>query len=157
MLFSVPLYFRVTTNASNTRAGAYLVPSVLGNLVGGVIAGRVIRRTARYKTIVVLATISSCISYLLLIVRWHGHISIWEVLETFPGGFGTGMVGSANYIALTLSVERKDIAMATGGIYLVSAIGMMTGIAVSTSVQLTSLRGLLLERIQGPGSDEVSS
>lgn len=157
MLFSVPLYFRITTNASNTQAGAYLFPSVLGNAIGGIIAGYVIRRTAKYKTLIVLATFSSCVSYFLLIVRWHENISVWEVLETFPGGFGTGIVGSGIFIALTSSVEHKDIAMATGGMYLGSAFGMMTGIAVSTSVQLTSLRRLLVERLQGPGSEKVRS
>ena len=157
MLFSVPLYFRITTNASNTQAGAYLFPSVLGNAIGGIIAGYVIRRTAKYKTLIVLATLSSCMSYFLLIVRWHEKISVWEVLETFPGGLGMGIVGSAIFIALTSSVEHKDIAMATGGMYLGSAFGMMTGIAVSTSVQLTSLRWLLVERLQGPGSERVRS
>jgi hypothetical protein len=156
MLFSVPLYFRVTTNASNTQAGAYLFPSVLGNAAGGIIAGHLIRRTAKYKTLIVLATISSCISYFLLIIRWNGHMPVWEVLETFPGGFGTGVVGSGIFIALTSSVEHKDIAMATGGMYLGSAFGMMTGIAFSTSVQLTSLRSLLVERLVGPRSEKVS-
>lgn len=157
MIFSVPLYYRITTDASNTQAGAYLFPSVLGNAVGGIIAGHVIRRMAKYKTLIILATISSCISYFILIVRWHGNISVWESLETFPGGFGMGVVGSGTFIALTASVEHKDIAMATGGMYLGSALGMMTGIAVSTSVQLTSLRWLLVERIQGPESEKASS
>ena len=81
---------------------------------------------------------------------------MWEVLETFPGGFGMGMMSSGIFIALTSSLEKKDIAMATGGMFLVTAFGMMTGIAVTTSVQLTSLRWILDERIQGPGSEKVS-
>lgn len=155
-MFSVPLYFRVTTNASNTVAGAHLLPAVLGNTVGGLIAGHLIRRTARYKTLTILATICSCITYILLILRWHGEISMWESLEIMPGGFGSGLVGSSTFIALTASVAQKDMATSAGGLYLASAFGMLAGIAVSSSVQLSSLRSLLLERVRGPGSDEVS-
>lgn len=157
MLFSVPLYFRATINASNTRAGAYLFPPVFGNASGGVLAGYLIRRTGRYKNLIVLATLLSCASYVLLIVRWHGKISAWEVLETFPGGFGMGVVGSGIFIALTAALEQEHIAMATGGMFLASSFGMMMGIAATTSLQLSSLRWLLGENIQGPDSEKVSS
>jgi MFS family permease len=157
LIFSVPLYFRATINASNTRAGAYLFPPVFGNAFGGVLAGHLIRRTGKYKTLIVLATLVSCTSYVLLIVRWHGKISAWEVLETLPGGFGMGVVGSGIFIALTASLEQQHIAMATGGMYLASSFGMMMGVAVTTSVQLSSLRWLLGERIRGPESEKVSS
>lgn len=38
-MFTVPLYFQVTQNASSTLAGAHLFPAVIGNTVGGIIAG----------------------------------------------------------------------------------------------------------------------
>jgi MFS family permease len=155
MLFSVPLYFRVTTNASNTRGGSYLFPSVMGNAIGGIVAGYLIRRTGRYKVLSVLAAIPSCITYLVLVLRWHGHIATWEVLETVPGGLGTGMVFSTIFIALTSSVAQQDIAISSGGIYLAASFGMLSGIAVASSVQLSSLRSLLVERVSGPGSAEV--
>ena len=143
MMFSVPLYFRVTANASNTAAGSHLFPAVLGNTVGGLLAGLTIQRTGKYKLLTILATMSSSITYFLLIVRWRGRIGVLESLEIIPGGFGTGMAASATFIALTSSVEHKDIAVTTGGMYLSSAVGMLAGIAVSSSVQLSSLRTLL--------------
>ena len=81
---------------------------------------------------------------------------MWESLEIMPGGFGSGLAGSSTFIALTASVAQKDMATSAGGLYLASAFGMLAGIAVSSSVQLSSLRSLLLERVRGPGSDEVS-
>lgn len=35
----VPLYFEVTKNASTAEAGAYLIPAVVGNTVGGLATG----------------------------------------------------------------------------------------------------------------------
>lgn len=46
LMFSVPLYYQVTQRASNTAAGAYLVPAVVGNATGAIIAGIVIKRCA---------------------------------------------------------------------------------------------------------------
>jgi formate/nitrite transporter FocA (FNT family) len=40
----VPMYFQVSAHASLTNAGAHLMPSVIGNAVGGLLAGFVIKR-----------------------------------------------------------------------------------------------------------------
>lgn len=44
LMFSVPLYFQITTRSSNTASGAHLVPAVVGNAIGGVISGVIIKR-----------------------------------------------------------------------------------------------------------------
>lgn len=43
-MFTVPLYFQVTANASATNAGAHLVPAVVGNAIGGLLSGIIIKR-----------------------------------------------------------------------------------------------------------------
>jgi hypothetical protein len=44
MMFSIPLYFQVTSGASNAEAGSYLVPAVVGNTIGGLMTGLIIKR-----------------------------------------------------------------------------------------------------------------
>lgn len=44
MLFAVPMYFQITENASNSSAGLHLIPAVLGNTIGGLIAGYLISK-----------------------------------------------------------------------------------------------------------------
>jgi len=44
LMFSVPLYFQITQRSSNTVSGAHLVPAVVGNALGGVISGVLIKR-----------------------------------------------------------------------------------------------------------------
>jgi hypothetical protein len=45
-MFSVPIYFQVTAGMSNTEAGMHLVPAVVGNAVGGLLSGLIIKRCA---------------------------------------------------------------------------------------------------------------
>ncbi|KAG0645632.1 Vacuolar membrane amino acid uptake transporter fnx2 [Hyphodiscus hymeniophilus] len=155
MMYTVPLYFRSTQGSSNTTAGSHLFPAVLGNAVGGLLSGFLIQRTGRYKSLTILSSVSACLSYGLLILRWHGHTSWLESLEIVPGGFGTGMAGSATFIALTVSVDKSEIAVATGGMYLMSAVGMVVGVAASSAMQLSTLKNALAGSLHGPDAAEV--
>jgi hypothetical protein len=101
MMYTVPLYFRVTQNSSNTVAGSHLFPAVVGNAIGALLAGLVIKQTGRYKFLTILSSISSMTAYLLLIFRWKGNTGWLEGLYIVPGGFGTGIAFSAAYIAMT--------------------------------------------------------
>lgn len=143
MIFSVPLYFRVTQNISNAKAGSHLLPAILSNTFGGLLAGFVIQRTGRYKVLTILASTFASISYALLIIRWKGNTSWLESLEIIPSGFGMGLAFSATFVALQGSVKREEVAISTGGLYTASAIGMVIGIAAASTVQLGSLRVLL--------------
>jgi hypothetical protein len=42
----VPIYFQVSAHASLTTAGAHLMPSVIGNAVGGLMVGYIINKSA---------------------------------------------------------------------------------------------------------------
>lgn len=65
------------------------------------------------------------------------------------------MAAASTFIALTSSVEHGEIAIVTGGMYLSSAIGMLFGLAASSSVQIGTLRSLLHGSLVGPGSEEI--
>lgn len=46
LMFCVPLYFQVTERSSNTVAGAHLTPAVVGNALGTILSGALIKRCA---------------------------------------------------------------------------------------------------------------
>ncbi|XMA11830.1 hypothetical protein WAI453_004621 [Rhynchosporium graminicola] len=158
MMFSNPLYFRATQNSSNTLAGTHLFPAVLGNTLGGLLSGFYISRTGRYKPLSLLAALSSSLSYTLLILRWKGQCITWlDSFDIVPGGFGTGIAFSATFIALTASVKRRNIAVATSGLYLCSGLGFVLGVAGASSVQITTLRTLLGRALEGVnGAREIT-
>ncbi|GAW18421.1 hypothetical protein ANO14919_078960 [Xylariales sp. No.14919] len=136
LMYFVPLYFQVTAGASNTLAGLHLVPAVVGNAVGGVTAGNIIRRTGRYKVVILLSSLLASIGYTLLVIRWLGHTNWWESLYIVPGGFGSGMAGSAVFVSINAVVDREHKAVATSGLQLAVPIGMLLGVTAGSAVML---------------------
>ncbi|KAF7892717.1 uncharacterized protein EAF02_000255 [Botrytis sinoallii] len=129
MMYSVPLYFRVTKGSSNTTAGLHLFPSHTNN-----------HQHWHYKYLLIFSTISSIFSYTMLLATWHSnHLSLAASLSIFPGGFGLGITAACAFIALTVSVQKREMGMATAGMYLMSSIGMVVGVALCAGVQNSSL------------------
>jgi formate/nitrite transporter FocA (FNT family) len=50
-MFTVPLYFQISANASAMAAGAHLFPAVAGNAVGGLVVGALIKRYTSVRTL----------------------------------------------------------------------------------------------------------
>ncbi|KAF3208775.1 hypothetical protein TWF679_007601 [Orbilia oligospora] len=115
--------------ASVTEAGAQLVPAVVGNVIGGLITGISVKRTGRYKLILVLAGIISTVASTLLILRWNGHTGFLESLYIFPGGLGMGLSQAASFVAMTAGLEKEHYAVATMGLYLSSSLGAVAGVS----------------------------
>jgi hypothetical protein len=156
MLFSIPLYFQVTQRASVTVAGGHLVPTVIGNTLGGLVAGGFIRRTGYYKNLLVLASLIASISYVLLYFRWNGDTGFWESLDIIPGGVGTGIASAAAFVAMTASLPAEEIAMATSGYMLVVSFAMTAGVTISNSVLGLEFQQQLRRSLHGPDSETVS-
>ncbi|KAJ5761771.1 uncharacterized protein N7511_005153 [Penicillium nucicola] len=155
MLFSVPLYFQVTQRASTTAAGVHLVPAVVGNTLGSLLAGLFIRRTGRYKMLLVAAGLVAAISYVLLFLRWEGNTGFWESLYILPGGIGTGIASASAFVAMTALLPQEEVAMATAGYMLLVGFSMTAGVTTSNSVLGMEFQRELRKNLQGPGSDKV--
>ncbi|RVD87898.1 uncharacterized protein DFL_002101 [Arthrobotrys flagrans] len=144
IMYTVPRYFQITRNSSVTEAGAQLVPAVVGNVIGGLITGLSVKRTGRYKLILVLAGIISTVASTLLILRWNGQTGFLESLYIFPGGFGMGLSQAASFVAMTAGLEKEHYAVATMGLYLASSLGAVAGIiekAIKDVQYIGSLKG----------------
>ncbi|KXH37349.1 major facilitator superfamily transporter [Colletotrichum nymphaeae SA-01] len=149
LMFSVPLYFQVTQRVSNTVAGIHLFPAVFGNAIGGVLAGYLIRKTGRYKFLLIIATIASMFSYSLLLLRWHGDTNAWESLYIVPGGFGAGLVQSAGFISIQAAANPKHKAAVTSGMFLTFQIGMILGLSCVSAVMMETMRWRLDALLEG--------
>ncbi|KAF3762220.1 MFS general substrate transporter [Cryphonectria parasitica EP155] len=147
MMFSVPLYFQVTQMMSNTAAGTRLLPAVIGNAIGGIITGYLIRNTGKYRWLISLASLLSACSYTLLLLRWHGNTSWWETLYIAPGGFSIGMAYSAVFIAVQVSVDKAHVAPAVSTLYLFNGLGCVLGLAAASAATQAGLRATLESRL----------
>jgi MFS family permease len=151
LMFAVPLYFQITSRASNTVAGAHLVPAVVGNALGGVVSGRMIRRTGRYKVLAMAATIFASTGYFFLIVRWHGRTNWLESLYIFPCGLAMGIVQSSLFISIQAGVEQQFSAIAASFLYLTQPTGNVIGLAIASAVLQGTLRQGLDRRLAESG------
>ncbi|PLB51402.1 efflux pump antibiotic resistance protein [Aspergillus steynii IBT 23096] len=155
MLFSVPLYFQVTQRASATVAGGHMVPAVVGNTFGGLLAGAFIRRTGRYKTLLVVAGLVASISHVLLLVRWNGATGAWESLYITPGGLGTGIASAAAFVSMTALLQPQEVAMATSGYMLLVSLAMTTGVTMTNTVLGHGFKSQLQHHLRGDGAAEI--
>jgi MFS family permease len=151
LMFAVPLYFQVTSNISNGIAGAHLVPAVVGNALGGIISGTIIRRTGRYKLLVVIATLVASAGFALLVVRWHGNTNWLESLYIFPCGFAMGTLQSALFISVQAGIDPSFSAISASLLYLAQPTGNVAGLAVASAVLQGTLKQGLSRRLAEMG------
>lgn len=159
-MFFIPLYFQITKNATTGEAGAYMVPSIVGNTAGGLLAGFLIKRYGRYKLPTVFAALSSAFCFTLLLIFWRGHTSVLQSLSVFPGGFATGIAHSTTFVALAAGVGEHDLAIASSGLYLSGSVGAIAGLCSASAAFQSALRSALRKALIGGGIDnapEVSS
>jgi MFS family permease len=133
-MYNVPLYFQLTQSSSPSVAGIYLVPSVVGNTVGGLASGAYIGRYGRYKRPTLAAAVISSLCHTLLTIRWTGHTSIIESLYIFPGGVGTGIAHSSTFVAIGAGTNEEELAIAGGGLYLCGNFGSLLGVTLASSL-----------------------
>lgn len=158
LMFSVPLYFQVTQDASTTSAGVHLIPAVVGNALGGLCAGAFIRRYGHYKVLCTLSSVIATSTHVLLLLTWNGtRTGIWQSWYIFPGGFGTGISGAASFVAMAAALEPKEVAAATAGFMLVVSLAMTCGVTISNSILVSAFRAQLQDTLHGPGAKEVSA
>lgn len=74
-----------------------------------------------------------------------------------PSGFGISGVLTCTLIALINSVEREEIATATGMSYMFRYSGQVVGVSLAGVILQGILKNELRKRITGKGSEEVSS
>lgn len=158
MMFTVALYFQVVMGTTSTVAGVHLVPAVLGNTIGGVLAGFFIRRTGRYKPVLILAGIIASISYVLQFFLWNGHTGFWGSFYITPGGMGTAFAAAAAFVSMTSFLQPTEIAMATGGYILFSTFSVTAGVTATNTVLGITFKKEMQRGLRGqPDMEKVST
>ncbi|KAL4804571.1 major facilitator superfamily domain-containing protein [Aspergillus unguis] len=155
MMFTVPLYFQVTSRASSTVAGAHLIPAVAGNAIGGLSAGFFIRKTGNYKPVLVVAGLVACISYVLQLLRWNGDTGFFESLYIIFGGLGSGFASSAAFVSMTVFLEPHEVAMATSGYLLFLNFAVSAGVTSNYTLLGAEFKRQLQGRLHGPGAEKM--
>ncbi|GAA5977997.1 hypothetical protein JCM11641_004353 [Rhodosporidiobolus odoratus] len=155
ILYFFPQFFEIVKQNTASQAGAHLLPNSIALSIGSLFAGFVIRKTGRYYWLIVISSsfpIIALTSFVFLDEN-SGWVQSW--LSILPSGFGFASVITAGLIALIASVDRSEMATATGLTYLFRYVGQVVGVASSASVLQTVLNDQLQKRITGEGSAKI--
>lgn len=101
-------------------------------------------RTVKYRHLSLIAILLSFSAQAVMIVRWRNGIQGLEMHYCFPWAMGSGMLLSAQFIALSIWSPQEQMASATAVYYLSQQIGLIIGTSVSTAA-LQRLFGYRLE------------
>ncbi|CAK7232393.1 hypothetical protein SBRCBS47491_008254 [Sporothrix bragantina] len=116
---SVPLFVQVTRGDDVGSSGLYLLPSVVGNTVGGLSTGVYVSRTGRYRGAAVVSGLLGFLGYGTMLWRWVAGPAFHPVADDmciFFAGAATGTAHAAAFMALAagLSAQPKETTVDEG-------------------------------------------
>lgn len=150
-LYYLPQNFQVGLGYTPIRAGIFLIPLLVSQMLASWISGVVVSRTGKYRTIIHLgfaiwAIASGCLSTIT-------PASSKAVLVIFMllAGVGAGQTLQTTTIAAQASVPRKDMSVVTAFRNFVRLLGGTLGLAISSTIINNSLT-TSMKRISLPPS-----
>ncbi|WP_433562627.1 MFS transporter [Nocardia sp. CA-151230] len=152
----VPLYFQVVRGYSPTRSGLFMLPLVVGIMLGAQLSGLVTKFTGRYKMLPVLGSlVIGAGSVLFALVHYDS--PLWQPL-LYCGviGFGLGGCMQTLIIAAQNAGPRSDMGVSTASATFFRQMGGTLGVAVFLTILFNLLPRKILAAFGGqlpPGFD----
>ena len=146
----IPLFAQGIIGVSATNSGLILTPLMLGLVVASSVAGQIISRTGKYKTLAVLGT-----GIVALGMFWFSSISVTTtnmelVARMVVLGLGLGTTMPIFNIAVQSAFGRERLGEVSAGIQLSRSIGGTVGTAIFGGVMNAEIAGRLGTALQSP-------
>ncbi|MTE12646.1 MFS transporter [Nocardia aurantiaca] len=152
----VPLYFQVVRGYSPTRSGLFMLPLVMGIMLGAQLSGLITKFTGRYKVLPILGSlVIGAGSVLFALVHYDS--PLWQPL-LYCGviGFGLGGCMQTLIIAAQNAGPRADMGVSTASATFFRQMGGTLGVAVFLTILFNLLPHKILAAFGGqlpPGFD----
>lgn len=152
VLSFMPLYGRTVLGETATGAGRILIPMMLSMMVGSAGGARLVLKVG-FRTIVTTGAALVVLGTLLLtrLTATSGQLELSAYLVVL--GLGMGLVFMSTALAAQNSVGLPQMGTATGLVNFTRQLGGAIGVAIATSVMLTSLTSRLSEAFGGVAID----
>ncbi|KAK7025996.1 hypothetical protein VNI00_015827 [Paramarasmius palmivorus] len=139
-LYYLPQFFQVVLGYSPIRGGLFLIPVLISQMAASWVAGMIVSRTGRYRTIVItgfacLAIGCGCLST----ITSQTPRAVMVVLMILAG-CGGGQTLQTTTVAVQASVPRKDMSVVTAFRNFIRMLGGALSLAVASSLINNSLR-----------------
>ncbi|MDF2711156.1 MAG: transporter [Nonomuraea muscovyensis] len=152
----LPQYLQIVKGLSPANSGLMTLPMVLALFVAGVVSGRIVSRTGRWKIFPAAGLLLVAAGQWLL-SRLHVDSGLWLIgLDVGVLGLGLGLTMQTLVLAAQNGSETRDMAVTTSGVTFFRSLGGAVGVAAFGAILVNRLEaemaaGLRTAHISLPG------
>ncbi|KAF9456713.1 MFS general substrate transporter [Collybia nuda] len=157
MLFHVSLYLQAVERKSASEAGLWLIPSVVGSLVGSLGGGLIMQAMGKFYLVTVYGYVFLFVGTGIVILMTGTLIRSVHglVVGLIIGSIGIGSGITTSLIALIANAGQADQAIATAVSYLFRSMGSVVGVSIGSTLVQETLRSYLRRRLSGNDVEEI--
>ena len=152
----LPLFLQLVTGAGPTQSGLLLVPQMIGMMGGGILVGRAVSRTGKYKIYPVVGSLVLPAGIFLLsrmtITTPHLLSSVFMLIT----GTGMGMVMPVTLTAVQNAVPQSDLGVATSSSIFFRSMGASFGVAIFGAIMNARLAYWFPHFVKSTGKLHIS-
>ena len=151
----LPMYFQIAHGMSATAAGYMEVPMSIANLVASLLAGFLIARNGKYKTIMVTSFAIATAGGIAMTMLNAGMPPAFAVASLCIVGFGIGMSFQVLVLIVQNEFPASIVGTATSATNLFREIGTTLGSSIAGALFTGNLTRLMAERLAPFGGGEA--
>ncbi|MET7333359.1 MDR family MFS transporter [Nonomuraea sp. NPDC005650] len=156
----LPQYLQIVKGLSPTESGLMTLPMVVALFLAGVISGKIVTQTGRWKIFPVVGLLVVAVG-LFLLSRLHVDSSEWLIgLDVAVLGIGLGLSMQMLILAAQNGSEPRDMASTTSGVSFFRSLGGAVGVAAFGAILTNRLKDEIAEMLRAahialPGGSNV--
>ncbi|PLB36926.1 MFS transporter [Aspergillus candidus] len=148
-------YLTKVHDLDTTLASLYIGFMSLGNSMGGIASGLVMKRYKRYHAMSVVSILISIPLNVLLCFVWSRGTSAWGSLVVIPMGIANGIISSAQFVGMTARSEQGSSTSAIGAYHLFQRLGSIIGTAGASAVVHALFKRSVFGRMDAKSAREI--
>jgi EmrB/QacA subfamily drug resistance transporter len=156
----LPQYLQIVKGLSPAHSGLMTLPMVVGLFVAGVVSGRIVTRTGRWKIFPVVGLLVVAVG-LFLLSRLHVDSGHWLIgFDVAVLGLGLGLSMQILILAAQNGSAPSDMAATTAGVSFFRSLGGAVGVAAFGAILTNRLKAEMAAMVQAagislPGGSEI--
>ncbi|MET9247702.1 MDR family MFS transporter [Nonomuraea sp. NPDC003709] len=156
----LPQYLQIVKGLSPTESGLMTLPMVVALFLAGVISGKIVTQTGRWKIFPVLGLLVVAVG-LFLLSRLHVDSSEWLIgFDVAVLGTGLGLSMQMLILAAQNGSELRDMASTTSGVSFFRSLGGAVGVAAFGAILTNRLKDEIADMLRAahialPGGSNV--
>ncbi|HUR03198.1 MAG TPA: MFS transporter, partial [Nonomuraea sp.] len=144
----LPQYLQIVKGLSPTESGLMTLPMVVALFLGGVISGKIVTQTGRWKIFPVAGLLIVAVG-LFLLSRLHVESSEWLIgFDVAVLGTGLGLSMQMLILAAQNGSELRDMASTTAGVSFFRSLGGAVGVAAFGAILTNRLNSEMTDMLR---------